>query len=62
MMEYLVNSPYGKTHEYKDFDDLIAHLKHRQLVELRIIREIIGDKARIIPAKEKFALGDRVIC
>ncbi|MDE6518805.1 MAG: hypothetical protein K2L18_13340 [Acetatifactor sp.] len=56
MMEYLVNSPYGKAHEYKDFEDLISHMKHRQQVELRIIREIIGDRAQILPAKEDFAL------
>lgn len=53
MMEYLVNSPYGRAHGYEGFEDLVAHLKHRQQLELRIVREIIGDRARIIPAKEK---------
>lgn len=52
MMEYLVNSPYGKAHGYQGFEDLISHLKHRQQVELRIVREIVGDRARILPAKE----------
>lgn len=52
MIEYLANSPYGKAHGYRDFEDLISHLKHRQQVELRIIREIIGDRARILSAKE----------
>lgn len=56
MMEYLVNSPYGKAHGYKGFEDLISHLKHRQQVELRIVREIIGQRATILPAKEDFAL------
>lgn len=56
MMEYLVNSPYGKAHGYKGFEDLISHLKHRQQVELRIVREIIGERARILPSKEDFAL------
>lgn len=51
MMEYLVNSPGGKTHRYRDFEDLISHLEHRQRLELRIIREIVGDRARILPAK-----------
>lgn len=51
MMEYLVNSPYGKAHGYKGFEDLITHLKHRQQVELRIVREIVGDRASILPAK-----------
>lgn len=53
MMEYLVNSPYGKAHGYQGFEDLISHLKHRQQVELRIVQEIVGDRARILPAKEK---------
>lgn len=52
MMEYLVNSPYGKAHGYQSFDDLISHLKHRQQVELRIVREIVGDRASILPARE----------
>ena len=52
MMEYLVNSPYGKRHGYGEFEDLISHLRHRQRVELRIVREIVGDRARILPAKE----------
>lgn len=52
MMGYLVNSPYGKRHGYGEFEDLIAHLCHRQQVELRIVREIVGDRARILPAKE----------
>lgn len=54
MMEYLVNSPYGKAHGYKEFEDLISHLRHRQQVELRIVREILGERARIIPAKEQW--------
>lgn len=54
MMEYLVNSPYGKAHGYKGFEDLITHLKHRQQVELRIVREVVGDRASILPAKGEF--------
>lgn len=51
MMEYLINSPYGKRHGYGELADLIAHLRHRQQVELRIVREILGERARILPAK-----------
>lgn len=51
MLEYLINCPYGKQHGYKDFDDVIAHFKHRQQLELRIINEIIGENATILPAK-----------
>lgn len=52
MMEYLIHSPYGKRHGYSAFDDMIAHFRHRQQLELRVIREIIGDRAMILPAKE----------
>ena len=31
--------------------DLTAHLAHRQQLELRIIREVIGDAVVILPAK-----------
>ena len=52
MLQYLINSPYGKAHGYKGFDDLISHLKHRQQLELRIVKEIIGERAVILPAKQ----------
>lgn len=52
MIEYLAHSPYGKSHGCRGFEDLVSHLRHRQQVELRIIREIVGDRARILPAKE----------
>lgn len=52
MMEYLIHSPYGKRHGYSAFDDMIAHFRYRQQLELRVIREIIGDRAMILPAKE----------
>lgn len=52
MLEYLVNSPYGKQHNYKDFEDLVMHLQHRQQVELRIINEVVKERAVIIPANQ----------
>lgn len=52
MLEYLENSPYGKQHNFKGFEGLIAHLKHRQQVEMRIINEVVYDCAIILPAKE----------
>ena len=51
MMEYFVNSPYGKKNGCSTAEDLIAHLKHRQQLELAIIREILGEKAVILPSK-----------
>lgn len=52
MLQYLINSPYGKKHGYKGFADLISHLKHRQQLELRIIKEIAGEQSVILPAKQ----------
>lgn len=51
MLEYLIHSPYGESHGYNSFEDMIAHFQHRQTLELRIIKEVIGDKAYIIPSK-----------
>lgn len=52
MLEYLVYSPYGKKHGYKDFEDMISHFKHRQQLEMRIIHEVIPERAVILPAKK----------
>ncbi len=51
MLEYLANSPYGQKHGYNTEADLIAHFKHRQQLELAIIREILGDKAVVLSSK-----------
>lgn len=52
MIKYLIHSPYGEQHGYKGVDDMIAHFKHRQQIELRIINEVIQDRAVILPAKK----------
>ncbi len=51
MLGYLTNSPYGRKKGYSTFEDLINHLKHRQELELTIIKEIIGKNAVLLPAK-----------
>ena len=51
MMAYLANSPYGVAHGYKEFSHLIEHFKHRQLLERRIIAEVIKENAMIVPSK-----------
>lgn len=51
MLSYLTDSPHGKQQGYRDHKDLICHLRHRQQIELRIINEIVGDRAVILPAK-----------
>ncbi len=52
MLEYLKNSPYGMKHGMEGFDDLIAHLRHRQELELRIIKEIVGERAVVLTSKK----------
>ena len=52
MLGYLTSCPYGQAHDYKDFEDMIAHFKHRQELEMRIIREVMGENAQILPAKQ----------
>lgn len=41
-----------KKHGYSSFEDVIAHFRHRQRLEMRIIDEIIGEKAVVLLAKE----------
>lgn len=52
VLEYFVNSPYGKKHGCSDSEDLINHFKHRQELELRIVKEIMESNAIVLPAKE----------
>ena len=52
MLQYLMHSPLGEKEEYKSFEDLIAHLKHRQALELRVIQEVIGENAVLLKSKE----------
>ena len=51
MLRYLENSPYGKTHNLKEFNGLIFHLERRRGIERRIVDEIIGENALIIDSK-----------
>ena len=51
MLEYFVNSPYGQKYGCSTEEDLIAHFMHRQQLELTIIREVLGEKAIILPSK-----------
>lgn len=52
MLQYLIHSPLGEKCGYSTFEDMIAHLKHRQQLELRVIREVIGERAVILTSKE----------
>ena len=52
MMNYLKESPFGKKHGYEDFEDMVAHFRHRQRLEMRVIKEVLGESAKILPAKD----------
>lgn len=52
MLNYLKDSPYGKKHGYQGFEDMVAHFRHRQSLELRVIEEVLGECAVVLPAKE----------
>ena len=52
MLQYLVTSPYGAKNGCSTFQDLIKHLKHRQQLELAILREVFGENAVILTSKE----------
>ena len=60
MMEYLIHSPYGQKKGLHSMKDLIAHFEHRQELELRVIREVIGECAVVIPAKQ-YELDDALL-
>lgn len=52
MLQYLIHSPYGKEHGYRGFEDMLEHFRHRQQLELRIIGEVLEERAVILPAKK----------
>ncbi|MBR6627705.1 MAG: hypothetical protein IKL04_07000 [Lachnospiraceae bacterium] len=52
MFEYYKESPYGRKNGCDSFEDLIAYLERRQQLELRIMREIIGDNGVILSSKD----------
>lgn len=51
MLGYLTESPYGRKHGYQGFEDMVAHFRHRQKLEQRILKEVIGEQAVILPAR-----------
>lgn len=54
MINYLKDSPYGRQQGYENASHLMLHLKHRQALERRIIREVLGENAIIVPARTEF--------
>jgi len=60
MLNYLKESPYGKTHGYQGLEDMISHFERRCEMEARIIEEIIGKDCMVLQAKKYEP--DQVIC
>lgn len=52
MMEYLNQSPYGKTHQYKEFDDLLKYFNRRISTENKIIELLPKDSILEIESKK----------
>ena len=52
MLGFLRESPYGKTHNYQNFEDMVDHFERRQTLERKIMKEVFGDDCMILPAKE----------
>ncbi len=57
MLKYLSASPYGLQQGYGTFEDMVGHFKHRQELEMRIINEVIGERAVVVTANERDSYG-----
>lgn len=52
LLSFFTGCPYGKAHGYTGFDDIIEHLCRRQQLEMRIIREVIGERAVVLVSRQ----------
>lgn len=51
MMNYLKQSPYGKSHNYENFDDMLLHFNRRVSIEKRISNELLHQRCIEIESK-----------
>ena len=51
MTQYFDESPYSKSNGVSGVEELFKHFAHRQELELRICREIFGDKVTVLESK-----------
>ena len=51
LMDYFIHSPYAVKRSLKTDEDLLAHLEHRQTLELRICRELFEEKLTVLRSK-----------
>ena len=52
MLGYFDNSPYALERGLSGADTLLDHLKHRQELELRILKEVFEGKYKILKSKD----------
>ncbi len=51
MLGYLKESPYGKAHGCKGFEDLVKHLERRRGLEMRVLKEIVKEDGLVLESK-----------
>ena len=51
MLNYLTESPYGKAHGYKDFEDMISHFERRCEIEANIVENVLKTDCIKLQAK-----------
>lgn len=52
MLDFLRESPYGKSHGYAGLVDVVSHFERRRKLELRILREIVAQDGLILESKK----------
>lgn len=59
MLQYLENSPHGKSHALTGLEGLIAHLERRKALEFRILDEVFPENHVVLKAKSNSALAEK---
>lgn len=59
MMNYLKQSPYGKSHNYENFDDILLHFNRRISIENRISSELLHKRCIDVESKN-YQLEDMI--
>ncbi len=52
MLRYLNETPYGKKHPFEGVEDMAKHFRRRMQMELKVIEQVLGEHAIVLPAKE----------
>lgn len=52
MLRYLNGTPYGKKHPLEGVKDMAKHFGRRMRMEWKVIEQVLGEHAIVLPAKE----------